>query len=215
MPLAEYRRKRRFNATPEPRGGGEGGRIFVVQLHHASHRHYDFRLEWNGVLKSWAVPKGPSFDPSVKRLAVEVEDHPVSYASFEGVIPEGNYGAGFVDVFDSGTWQPDSAVGPALEKGELKFTLRGDVLRGSWVLVRTRRAASKPQWLLIKHRDAYAGDAEADDFVDPQTDRPLSAARRRRLWPKKATAPRPAKRATRTARLPAKQRPNTKARTRR
>jgi len=185
MPLREYRRKRHFGASPEPPGGGTRGRlIFVVQLHHASHRHYDFRLEWNGVLKSWAVPKGPSFDPSVKRLAVEVEDHPIAYADFEGAIPEGNYGAGHVDVFDSGTWESESdlRVNAALAAGELKFALHGDILRGSWVLVRTRRAARKAQWLLIKHRDAYAGKTEADDFVDARTDRPLPKAARRKVW---------------------------------
>jgi bifunctional non-homologous end joining protein LigD len=186
MPLRldEYRQKRRFSATPEPRGGGRRARQFVVQLHHASHRHYDFRLEWNGVLKSWAIPKGPSFDPAVKRLAVEVEDHPVDYANFEGTIPEGNYGAGYVDVFDSGTWESESeiSVGAALAGGELKFSLAGDILRGSWVLVRTRRDVKKPQWLLIKHRDAYAGTREADDFIDPKTDRPLPRALRRKTW---------------------------------
>ena len=192
MPLREYRRKRHFGATSEPRGGGRRGRIFVVQLHHASHRHYDFRLEWNGVLKSWAVPKGPSFDPSVKRLAIEVEDHPIAYAGFEGVIPEGNYGAGYVDVFDSGTWESESdgSIGAALAAGELKFALHGDILRGSWVLVRTRRAASKPQWLLIKHRDSYANTSEADNFVDAQTDRPLPKAARRRVWDTASTAAR-------------------------
>jgi len=202
MPLREYRRKRSFGATPEPRGGGRRGRAFVVQLHHASHRHYDFRLEWNGVLKSWAVPKGPSFDPAVKRLAVEVEDHPVSYAGFEGTIPEGSYGAGYVDVFDSGTWQTESdgSVGAALAAGELKFSLAGDILRGSWVLVRTRRGTNKPQWLLIKHRDEYAGPREADDFVDPGTDRPLPKAARRKAWDAPATG-RPARRSQSSGRL--------------
>ncbi len=114
--------------------------------------HYDFRLEWNGVLLSWAVPKGPSLDPSVKRLAVQVEDHPVDYANFEGVIPEGEYGGGTVMVWDHGTWEPEVAdVDAALRKGDLKFTLHGQKLRGSWVLVRTPRG-----WLLIKHRDQYA-----------------------------------------------------------
>ncbi|HJU38570.1 MAG TPA: DNA ligase D [Tahibacter sp.] len=185
MALKEYRRKRDFGATPEPaRGGKRGSRLFVVQLHHASRRHYDFRLELDGVLKSWAVPKGPSFDPSVKRLAVEVEDHPISYARFEGDIPEGHYGAGHVDVYDTGTWHVEGAVGAraALANGELKFTLHGDVLRGSWVLVRTRKVGKQQQWLLIKHDDAYAGSREADDFVDAKSDRPIAKARRRRVW---------------------------------
>lgn len=183
MGLAEYKRKRIFHSTPEPSGGGKRGHaLFVVQLHHASRRHYDFRLEHAGTLKSWAVPKGPSFDPAVKRMAVQVEDHPLSYAGFEGDIPKGNYGAGHVDVFDSGTWEPVGSVREGLAKGELKFTLHGDVLRGSWVLVRTRKDASKPQWLLIKHRDAYAGPREADDFVDPRSDRPLPLRERRKVW---------------------------------
>ena len=147
MALREYVRKRNFRNTPEPSGGGSGGKqlVFVVQLHHASHRHYDFRLEWNGVLKSWAVPKGPSFDPKVKRLAMEVEDHPISYATFEGDIPKGNYGAGHVDVFDHGTWEPEGSAREGLAKGDLKFTMHGDILRGSWVLVRTRRQGTKNQ----------------------------------------------------------------------
>ncbi|MEO6075413.1 MAG: non-homologous end-joining DNA ligase, partial [Dokdonella sp.] len=180
MGLKEYKRKRDFSATSEPVDGGsasEGGkqRIFVVQLHHASRRHYDFRLELDGVLKSWAVPKGPSFDPSVKRLAVEVEDHPISYAEFAGDIPEGHYGGGHVDVFDSGTWIPQGSPRNGLRDGDLKFKLHGDILRGSWVLVRTRVQGSKQQWLLIKHRDEFANDGEADDFVDAKTDRPRIA----------------------------------------
>lgn len=183
MGLAEYKRKRTFASTPEPASGGERGHgLFVVQLHHASHRHYDFRLEHAGMLKSWAVPKGPSFDPAVKRMAVQVEDHPLSYAGFEGDIPKGNYGAGHVDVFDTGTWEPVGSVRDGLARGELKFTLHGDVLRGSWVLVRTRKEAAKPQWLLIKHRDAYAGPREADDFVDARSDRPLPLRERRKIW---------------------------------
>jgi bifunctional non-homologous end joining protein LigD len=186
MALKEYRRKRNFRNTPEPSGGGsrQDALMFVVQLHHASHRHYDFRLEWNGVLKSWAVPKGPSFDPSVKRLAMEVEDHPLSYAMFEGDIPKGNYGAGHVDVYDHGTWEPEGSAREGLAKGDLKFTLHGDVLRGSWVLVRTRRQGSKNQWLLIKHADGYSGPREADDFLDKKKDRPLPPAKRAKVWPK-------------------------------
>jgi bifunctional non-homologous end joining protein LigD len=183
MGLRDYKRKRDFANTPEPATPGTRAakRIFVVQLHHASHRHYDFRLEFDGVLKSWAVPKGPSFDPAVKRLAAQVEDHPLSYAGFEGDIPKGNYGAGHVDVFDSGTWEPIGNVREGLAKGDLKFVLHGDVLRGSWVLVRTRREG-RPQWLLIKHRDEYAGPKEANDFVDPKTDRPIGKAARKKIW---------------------------------
>jgi bifunctional non-homologous end joining protein LigD len=192
MGLATYTRKRNFHQTPEPAADGKRARgIFVVQLHHARRRHYDFRLEFGGTLKSWAVPKGPSFDPAVKRMAVEVEDHPVSYATFEGDIPAGNYGAGHVDVFDHGTWEPEGSVRSGLAKGELKFSLHGDILRGSWVLVRTRRTGNKPQWLLIKHRDDYAGPREADDFVDPDSDRPLPLRERKAVWrDPAATAPR-------------------------
>ena len=190
MPLREYRRKRDFGRTSEPAAGGKRGHSFVVQLHHASHRHFDFRLELDGVLKSWAVPKGPSFDPGVKRLAVEVEDHPISYAGFEGDIPAGNYGAGHVDIFDSGTWEPVGDAREALVRGELKFILHGDVLRGSWVLVRTRAQGKRQQWLLIKHADDYANERDANAFVDPKTDRPISRAARRKIWPAEAAAPR-------------------------
>ena len=191
MSIREYKRKRNFTATPEPaKAGTRAGkqRLFVVQLHHASRRHYDFRLELDGTLKSWAVPKGPSFDPAVKRLAVEVEDHRVSYTSFEGDIPKGNYGAGHVDVFDHGTWEPIGNAREGLRNGELKFVLHGDVLRGSWVLVRTRMQGSKQQWLLIKHHDEFAGRREADDSVDAKTDRPLSLAKRRKTWPAPSSA---------------------------
>ena len=166
MKLKEYRKKRQFDVTPEPRGAGSAGTkgnaslIYVVQKHMSSHLHYDFRLEWRGVLLSWAVPKGPSLDPAVKRLAMQVEDHPVAYADFEGVIPEGQYGAGTVMVWDRGTWQPESPdVDAPLEKGEIRFTLHGTKLQGSWVLVHTRGFGSNPArsaWLLIKHRDQYA-----------------------------------------------------------
>src|SRR5437868_808974 len=141
MALEEYRKKRDFNKTPEPAGTivkrKQPERFFCVQKHLASHLHYDFRLEHNGVLLSWAVPKGPSLDPKTKRLAMHVEDHPVAYGDFEGVIPEG-YGAGIVMLWDRGTWTPEVPdVAAALKKGDLKFTLNGYKLKGSWVLVRT------------------------------------------------------------------------------
>ena len=134
---------------------------FVVQKHRATHLHYDFRLEWGGVLLSWAVPKGPSLDPGVKRLAMAVEDHPLDHAAFEGVIPGGEYGGGIVMIWDRGTYVPeDPDVGRSLQRGEIKFALHGAKLRGSWVLVRTRdrRPTDRPgrQWLLIKHRDDTA-----------------------------------------------------------
>jgi bifunctional non-homologous end joining protein LigD len=176
MPLEKYREKRNFQKTPEPSGSGEvvrrsarkkSGRFFCVQKHLASQLHYDFRLEHNGVLLSWAVPKGPSLDPSVKRLAMHVEDHPVEYGDFEGVIPEG-YGAGIVMLWDRGTWTPEvDDVDAALKKGDLKFSLDGYKLKGSWVLVRTKGPAyaSGRSWLLIKHRDEWAGPVDITEFA--------------------------------------------------
>src|SRR5437660_35314 len=168
--LTEYRRKRRFTVTPEPAGAASASprrrrakRLgFVVQKHRASHLHYDFRLEWNGVLLSWAVPKGPSLDPSVKRMAMPTEDHPIEYAKFEGIIPEGEYGGGTVMIWDNGTWTAESPdVDAALKKGDLKFRLDGRKLHGSWVLVRIRaREGGRPPWLLIKHRDEFASKAD-------------------------------------------------------
>ncbi len=173
MALEAYRRKRDFTRTPEPapRVAKKKSRqlFFCVQKHLASHLHYDFRLEHNGVLLSWAVPKGPSLDPKTKRLAVQVEDHPFSYGEFEGVIPEG-YGAGIVMLWDRGTWMPQvDDVDAALKKGDLKFTLDGYKLKGSWVLVRTGGrypgGSGDRGWLLIKHRDEWAGDVDITDFA--------------------------------------------------
>ncbi len=176
MPLEKYKAKRNFRTTPEPAGSltavrksaaKKQDRFFCVQKHLASHLHYDFRLEYNGVLLSWAVPKGPSLDPSVRRLAMHVEDHPVEYGNFEGVIPEG-YGAGIVMLWDRGTWTPEvEDVDAALKKGDLKFTLDGVKLKGSWVLVKTRgpRDPSGRSWLLIKHRDDWAGPVDITEFA--------------------------------------------------
>jgi len=161
MALEDYRRKRRFDRTPEPPPQVEKAsrHRFVVQKHRASHLHYDFRLEMEGVLKSWAVPKGPSLDTADKRLAMQVEDHPVSYLDFEGTIPPGNYGAGTVMVWDIGTWEAEGNASEMLEKGDFKFRLHGKKLKGGFVLarMRSRRPGSKgTEWLLIKHRDDHA-----------------------------------------------------------
>jgi len=170
MALDEYRRKRRFDVTSEPAGKpvrrrATGARpaaaklAFVVQKHRATALHYDFRLQWRGVMLSWAVPKGPSLDPATKRMAMPVEDHPIEYNAFEGIIPAGQYGGGTVMIWDRGTWTPEvSDVDAALEAGELKFSLAGEKLRGSWVLIRTgqRPGQKRPAWLLIKHRDEWA-----------------------------------------------------------
>jgi bifunctional non-homologous end joining protein LigD len=172
--LKEYQAKRNFKSTPEPSGKAKPKKkakalMFCVQKHLASHLHYDFRLEHNGTLLSWAVPKGPSLNPKDKRLAMRVEDHPIDYGDFEGVIPEG-YGAGIVVLWDEGTWEPDEEfedIDAALKDGELKFRLKGVKLKGSWVLVRTGgrygRTDSQGEsrtWLLIKHRDEWAGDID-------------------------------------------------------
>ena len=167
MGLEAYRKKRDFTKTPEPAGTAATGtgheRFFCVQKHLASHLHYDLRLEHKGVLLSWAVPKGPSLNPATKRLAMHVEDHPIEYGEFEGVIPEG-YGAGIVMLWDRGTWTPEVAdVDAALAKGDLKFALNGYKLKGSWVLVRTKR--DPRSWLLIKHRDDWSGDLDITEFA--------------------------------------------------
>lgn len=212
MSLTEYRRKRSFGKTREPdpdRTLSSGGRaIFVVQLHHASRRHYDFRLQVGDALKSWAVPKGPSYDPKVKRMAVEVEDHPVDYASFEGDIPKGQYGGGHVAQFDHGVWATEGDPEAQLAKGHLRFELFGEKLKGGWHLVRSGKAAKRPQWLLFKADDAFASQIEADDLLadvtaPPAEDLKRAGAgkaqkkklqtvtpnkRRRRNWKKKALA---------------------------
>jgi len=182
MPLDEYRRKRDFTKSPEPAGRASAPPkrkkakplFFCVQKHLASHLHYDLRLEHNGVLLSWAVPKGPSLDSTIKRLAMHVEDHPIEYGTFEGVIPEG-YGAGIVMLWDEGTWVPQvDDVDAALAKGDLKFALDGYKLKGSWALVRTRgydrsgrdRTRNDGRsWLLIKHRDEWSGDLDIAAFA--------------------------------------------------
>jgi bifunctional non-homologous end joining protein LigD len=184
MVLEKYKQKRNFKSTPEPSGDlrvaserartakPDKGLFFCVQKHLASHLHYDFRLEWKGVLLSWAVPKGPSLDPKTKRLAMHVEDHPIEYGTFEGVIPEG-YGAGIVMLWDQGTWTPESDdVDAALKKGDLKLTLDGFKLKGSWVLVRTggrwgssSGSGDARSWLLIKHKDDWSGDVDIAEFA--------------------------------------------------
>ncbi|MCF7752417.1 DNA ligase D [Bacillus subtilis subsp. subtilis] len=183
MSLQEYRRKRRFDGTPEPdpehRGAPARRPIFVVQLHHASARHYDVRLEADGVLKSWAVPKGPSLRVGEKRLAVEVEDHPLSYATFEGDIPQGHYGAGHVEVYDHGSWACDGDPLEAIAAGKLDFVLHGERLKGGWKLVRTTMKGKQHQWLLIKRDDEQARDAEADDLLDAAPPRRTAGRRSR------------------------------------
>ena len=169
--LAEYRRKRDFSRTAEPRGGRRRRPVklaYVIQKHAASHLHFDLRLELDGVMKSWAVPKGPNLDPAVKRLAMQVEDHPIEYNAFEGTIPKGEYGGGTVMIWDRGTWTPEKPdVDEALKKGELKFTLDGTKLQGGWVLVRTRGrpGESKSPWLLIKHRDEWVSKEDIAELA--------------------------------------------------
>jgi bifunctional non-homologous end joining protein LigD len=196
--LEEYRRKRDFTKTAEPAGGSTRSArkpAFVIQKHAARNMHYDLRLEHDGVMKSWAVPKGPSLDPSVKRLAMEVEDHPIEYNKFEGTIPRGEYGGGTVMLWDRGTYSyggtnPDPAEGlrQGYEKGDFKFVLNGKRLKGSWALVRMRSDRSgKPQWLLIKHKDEYAvpgSDVTADQQTSVATGRTMEeiAEGNSRVW---------------------------------
>ena len=175
-PLADYRRKRDFSKTPEPGPVPRPRRktlAFVIQKHAATALHYDLRLEFDGVMKSWAVPKGPSLDPKVKRLAVEVEDHPVDYNAFEGAIPEGEYGGGTVMIWDRGTYSyagddPDPIAGlrAGLEEGKLEFTLDGERLQGSWALVRTRMKGRARQWLLIKKKDSHVSTSDPTERFD-------------------------------------------------
>lgn len=183
MGLQKYHEKRKFKQTPEPRGrkpssskakrGKNSGWLrYYIQEHHASHLHYDFRLEMEGVLRSWAVPKGPSLDPQIKRLAVEVEDHPMEYGSFEGVIPENQYGAGHVVLWDEGRWKAEGNPVAAFKKGHIDFELKGEKLHGRWHLVRTRRSGSstsaKPQWLLFKGTDKTTSDRGAASDLETE-----------------------------------------------
>lgn len=196
-PLAEYRHKRDFSRTAEPRGRAKrtGPKLaYVIQKHAASRLHYDLRLELDGVMKSWAVPKGPSLDPAVKRLAMQVEDHPIDYNQFEGSIPEGEYGGGTVMLWDRGSYryggdEPDAlnALRERYRKGDFKFVLEGKRLRGSWVLVRMRRGqGDRREWLLIKHRDEFAepgSDVAAEyetSVVTGRTMEEIAAGKQRR-----------------------------------
>jgi len=186
MALSTYNKKRNFTATSEPKGeaASTSSFRFVVQRHHASHLHYDFRLELGGVLKSWAVPKGPSLNPQDKRLAMMVEDHPVSYINFEGNIPEGNYGAGNVIVWDKGKFIPVNKNHAAIsekealaniKKGELKFILKGKKLKGEFVLVHLHKDDSRDNsWLLIKHHDEFSVDEiyNSEDLVSDSVKKP-------------------------------------------
>jgi len=202
--LEEYNRKRNFDATPEPSGATSTKRSgkqkaavqnalqYCIQKHDATRLHYDFRLELDGTLKSWAVPKGPSLDPKVKRLAVHVEDHPIDYATFEGNIPEGHYGAGDVIVWDRGIWKPLSDPAEAYTKGRLKFELQGEKLSGIWNLVKTNFSGKQEQWFLIKHQDDFA---RSESEYDIAKDLPDSVLSERTLVPKKrsgkAATPKP------------------------
>src|SRR5947208_9387193 len=179
--LSTYRKKRDFGKTAEPSGDVKVAPAkqwrFVIQKHAASRLHYDLRLEFGGVFKSWAVTKGPSLDPHDKRLAVEVEDHPLDYGDFEGTIPKGQYGGGTVQLWDRGYWEADDPE-RGFKKGDLKFTLHGEKLHGSWVLVRMRNdrdGGKRTNWLLIKHRDEYAKEGNANNILD--ADRSVASGR--------------------------------------
>lgn len=176
MSLARYHKKRHFNRTAEPKGSlyKKNDPIFVVQKHAASHLHYDFRLAMNGVLKSWAVPKGPCLDPAVKRLAVEVEDHPLEYATFEGDIPKGEYGGGNVIVWDYGHWESSDDLTKAYHQGSMKFLLQGKKLLGAWKLIRFKRERNQSQWLLIKVKDKYSKKLRVYDITQREPNSVLS-----------------------------------------
>lgn len=186
--LAKYRQKRNFEVTSEPAGGGKpnaAARAFVIQKHWATRLHYDFRLELDGAMKSWAVPKGPSYDPAVKRMAVQVEDHPIAYNQFEGEIPKGQYGAGKVIIWDEGTWQPVGDPRKGYREGHLKFDLMGAKMQGRWALVRLhgKENERQPPWLLIKDRDEFARAEQEFSVVDEMPDSvvPLRAQRKKAL----------------------------------
>ncbi|HEV8481285.1 MAG TPA: DNA polymerase ligase N-terminal domain-containing protein, partial [Candidatus Eisenbacteria bacterium] len=212
MGLRVYHEKRHFGRTPEPRGrqGQRPGWRFVIQKHDATRLHYDFRLELDGVLKSWAVPRGPSFDPAQKRLAVETEDHPIEYGKFEGVIPQGQYGGGPVLLWDRGRWRPREDAREGYRKGRLKFDLEGEKLGGGWMLVRMvgPRSEDGKNWLLIKEKDEFAKRGRAAEIV---AQRPESVATGRSI--EEIAAGRPAKKKKAAARVRrAALRPRTRAR---
>jgi bifunctional non-homologous end joining protein LigD len=194
--LAAYQAKRDFKKTSEPSGTAKVRRSeyprFVIQKHAARRLHYDLRLEHAGAFKSWAVTKGPSIDPADKRLAVEVEDHPLDYGDFEGTIPQGEYGGGTVMVWDRGCWEPEGDVDHALRRGELKFTLAGKKLQGGWVLVRLgrREGGKRNSWLLIKRRDGHEREGD-DDAVLAQDKSTASGRTMEQIEDGKGRAPRP------------------------
>jgi bifunctional non-homologous end joining protein LigD len=185
MSLTLYKKKRQFDETPEPAGKPKSSKsklIFVIQRHKASHLHYDFRLEMEGVLKSWAVPKGPSLNPEDKRLAMMVEDHPYDYKDFEGIIPAGNYGAGIVEIWDKGTYSDlensdrkiaEKSLLAQLKAGSLKFRMYGKKLKGEFALVKTK-GRGENSWLLIKHRDEYAVDEAYSSEQDTKASSPIN-----------------------------------------
>lgn len=211
-PLQEYHRKRDFNATSEPVGKHARTRSghalqYCIQKHDASHLHYDFRLELDGTLKSWAIPKGPSLDPKVRRLAVHVEDHPLDYANFEGHIPEGHYGAGDVIVWDRGIWEPEGDPHQAYAKGKLRFRLQGEKLSGVWNLFRTQLAGKKEQWMLVKSNDGQARSEVDYSIVEALPDSVLSERSLPPKRPAKTTSATPRKHKARAKALPDKLKP--------